>query len=162
MRKKKRDFSHPQGDPSQERRGRKNRPCSVRNDGSGFGLALRQQEIMPVERFRVTENGGSFLERHAVLLQVAQGLPGVPREPIIVYTLIQAECKEEALEGQAKATVCPTGAGPQKTRKTGRYQSSSWETSLRAALVFGLPSARARASSNILAMRRSRDSGVRQ
>jgi hypothetical protein len=50
--------------------------------------------IVPVEDLGVPENGGGFLERHAVLLQVAQGLPGVPREHISVYTLIQRECKE--------------------------------------------------------------------
>src|SRR2546426_2444686 len=88
-------------------------PASDRRSQTlGANFSVGVLGIVPVQRLGVTENGGSFLERHAVLLQVAQGLPGVPREHIIVYTLIQAECKEEALEGQAKAPVCPTGAGP--------------------------------------------------
>jgi hypothetical protein len=52
--------------------------------------------IVPVERVRISENSGGLLERDAVLLQVAQGLPSVPRERITVYTLIQRGCKEEA------------------------------------------------------------------
>ena len=33
-----------------------------------------------------------------MFLQVAQGFPGVPREHITVYTLIQRGCKEEAAQ----------------------------------------------------------------
>ena len=54
--------------------------------------------ILPVEGFGVTEDSGGFLEGHAVFLQVAQGFPGVPREHITVYTLIQRGCKEEAAQ----------------------------------------------------------------
>ncbi len=50
--------------------------------------------IVPIQGVGVAKNGGSFLERDAVLLPVAQGLPGVPREHICVYTLIGRGCKE--------------------------------------------------------------------
>jgi len=44
--------------------------------------------VVPVQSFRVAENRGGLLKRHAVLLEVAQGFAGIPREHIIVYTLI--------------------------------------------------------------------------
>jgi len=49
--------------------------------------------VLPFEGIRIAENGCGFFERHAMLLQVAQGFPGVPREHISVYTLIRAGCK---------------------------------------------------------------------
>jgi len=49
----------------------------------GANFRVGMLGIVPVERLGVAENGGSFLERHAVLLQVAQGLPGVPRETLV-------------------------------------------------------------------------------
>ncbi len=52
--------------------------------------------IVPIQGVGVAKNGGSFLERDAVLLPVAQGLPGVPGEHICVYTLIGRGCKEVA------------------------------------------------------------------
>src|SRR5437899_2218200 len=61
----------------------------------GLGVLV----IVPVERVGVSENGGSLLERDAVLFQVAQGLPGVPREHITVYTLIRRGCKWGAMTG---------------------------------------------------------------
>lgn len=44
--------------------------------------------VVPIQSFRVAENGSGFFERHAVLLEVAQGFSGIPREHITVYTLI--------------------------------------------------------------------------
>src|ERR1700731_228429 len=72
-------------------------PASDRSSqtvGVNFGVGVFW--IVPVERVRVSENSGRLLERDTVLLQVAQGFPSVPREHIIVYTLIQRGCKEEA------------------------------------------------------------------
>ncbi len=46
--------------------------------------------IVPIQGFRVAENGRGLFKRHAVLLQVAQSLSGVPGEHISVYTLIPA------------------------------------------------------------------------
>jgi len=80
-------------------------PASDRSSQTlGANFSVRVLGIVPVERLGVTENGGSLLEGHAVLLQVAQGLPGVPREHIYVYTLIQRECKEEAAEVEMART----------------------------------------------------------
>src|SRR6266852_6073324 len=81
----------------------------------GANFRVRVLRIVPIERFRVTENGGSLLERHAVLLQVAQGFPGIPREHITVYTLIRRGCKEEAGTTTGKAPVFPVRTGTQKT-----------------------------------------------
>src|SRR5579859_736724 len=52
-------------------------------------LKLGMLGVVPVEAFRVAENGGGLFKGHAVLLQVAQGLSGIRREHIIVYTLIR-------------------------------------------------------------------------
>jgi hypothetical protein len=51
-----------------------------------------------------------------VLLQVAQGLPGVPRERIYVYTLIRQGCKERVAIGSTRLDVsflvrCSFGVG---------------------------------------------------
>src|SRR5207253_164672 len=53
-------------------------------------LRLGMLGIIPVQRFRVAENGRGLFKRHAVLLQVAQSLSGIPGEHISVYTLIPA------------------------------------------------------------------------
>ena len=60
--------------------------------------------IVPVERLGVSEDDRSLLKRHAVFLQVAQGFPGVPREHITVYTLIQRECKDNVADPSAAET----------------------------------------------------------
>jgi len=73
-------------------------PQRVRNyqDSSSNGsshtfrapLELGVLGVVPIQSFRVAENGSGFFERHAVLLEVAQGFSGIPREHITVYTLI--------------------------------------------------------------------------
>ena len=73
-------------------------PQRVRNyqDSSSNGsshtfrapLELGVLGLVPIQSFRVAENGSGFFERHAVLLEVAQGFSGIPREHITVYTLI--------------------------------------------------------------------------
>ena len=73
-------------------------PASDRGSQTlGAKLSVGVLGIVPVEGFGVAENSGRLLEGHAVFLQVAQGFPGVPREHITVYTLIQRGCKEEGL-----------------------------------------------------------------
>lgn len=44
--------------------------------------------VVPIQSFRIAENGGGLFKGHAVLLQVAQGFSGIPRKHIYVYTLI--------------------------------------------------------------------------
>jgi hypothetical protein len=50
-------------------------------------------EIIPIQSLGIAENGGRFLERNAVLSQVANGLASVPRKHINVYTLIKSRCQ---------------------------------------------------------------------
>src|SRR5579859_265505 len=74
-------------------------PQRVRDDQDSSGerrsetfrppLELGMLGVVPIERFWVAENGGGLFKGHAVLLQVAQGLSGIRREHIIVYTLIR-------------------------------------------------------------------------
>src|SRR5215467_4968233 len=49
--------------------------------------------IFPIHSKRVAENCRSFFKRNAVLLEITQGLCGVPREHINVYTLITRVCQ---------------------------------------------------------------------
>src|SRR6266446_92940 len=74
--------------------------------------------IVPIQGVGVAKNGGSFLERDAVLLPVAQGLPGVPREHICVYTLIGRGCKEGtgiiAFGGPPQNTAGAPSSRPQR------------------------------------------------
>jgi len=49
--------------------------------------------IIPIEGVGIDENRCGFLEGDAVFLEVVQGLLGVPREHICVYTLIRRDCK---------------------------------------------------------------------
>jgi len=49
--------------------------------------------IFPIHSKRVAENCRSFFKGDAVLLEIAQGLCGVPREHINVYTLITTVCQ---------------------------------------------------------------------
>ena len=49
--------------------------------------------VVPVKGFGIAENGRGFFKRHAMLLQVAESFPGVPRKHISVYTLIRVRCK---------------------------------------------------------------------
>src|SRR5215472_5367535 len=76
-------------------------PQGVRDgqDPSGKGssktsrppLGLGMLRVVPIQSFRVAENRGGLFKRHAMLLEVAQGFAGIPREHIIVYTLIRAD-----------------------------------------------------------------------
>ena len=50
-------------------------------------------EVIPIQSLGIAENGGRFLERNAVLSQVANGLASVPRKHINVYTLIKSRCQ---------------------------------------------------------------------
>jgi len=58
--------------------------------------------VVPIQGFRVAENGGRLFKRYAVLLEVARGFAGIPREHISVYTLI-AEIWEAVLWAWAGA-----------------------------------------------------------
>ena len=88
-------------------------PASDRGSQTlGAEFSLGVLKIVPVEGFGVTEDSGGFLEGHAVFLQVAQGLPGVPREHISVYTLIQEGCKEEADKCGRPGHYIPQGLKP--------------------------------------------------
>jgi hypothetical protein len=49
-------------------------------------------KILPVESVRIAKNRGCFLKRDSMLFIVLQGLAGIPREHIIVYTLIALDC----------------------------------------------------------------------
>jgi hypothetical protein len=44
------------------------------------------REVLPIESFRVAKDGRGFLERDAVLGEIADGFPGVPGKLISVYT----------------------------------------------------------------------------
>jgi hypothetical protein len=44
--------------------------------------------VVPIQSFGIAENSSALFERHAVLLEAAQGFAGIPREHILVYTLI--------------------------------------------------------------------------
>ena len=50
-------------------------------------------EVIPIQSLGIAENGSRFLERDAVLSQVADGFASVPREHINVYTLIRRWCQ---------------------------------------------------------------------
>jgi len=50
--------------------------------------------IVPVQCFGIAEDGRGFLKRNGVLLQIALGFSGIPREHICVYTLIRLACQE--------------------------------------------------------------------
>ncbi len=89
-------------------------PASERGSQTlGAEFSLGVLKIVRVESFGVTENSGGFLKRHAVFLQVAQGFPGVPREHISVYTLIQEGCREEADKCGRPGHHIPQGLKPQ-------------------------------------------------
>jgi hypothetical protein len=49
--------------------------------------------IVPIECVWVDENRCGFFKRDTVFLEVVEGLVGVPREHICVYTLIGRDCK---------------------------------------------------------------------
>lgn len=51
--------------------------------------------VVPIQTFGVAEDHGGLLKRHSVLLEVAQGFAGIPREHILVYTLIQEDWEQE-------------------------------------------------------------------
>lgn len=52
--------------------------------------------IVPIECVWVDENRCGFFKRDTVFLEVVEGLVGIPREHIYVYTLILRECKRAA------------------------------------------------------------------
>lgn len=66
-------------------------------------------KILIVQTCRIIKYRHGFFERHAVLLEVAEGLPSVPREHISVYTLSQGFCQaagfEAAFEPRARAAL---------------------------------------------------------
>ena len=67
--------------------------------------------VVPIQRFRIAENGGGLLKGHAVLLEVAQSLSGIPREHISVYTLIRGVW-EAILQADASELLTPRVADP--------------------------------------------------
>ena len=50
--------------------------------------------VIPIECVGMDENGCGFCKRATVFLEVVEGLAGVPREHICVYTLISGDWKE--------------------------------------------------------------------
>lgn len=70
--------------------------------------------VIPIQRFGIAENSGGFFKRHAVLLEVAQGFSGIPREHITVYTLIEAAWEEISNEKTQRRTA--KSQGPQRRK----------------------------------------------
>src|SRR2546423_14574909 len=69
-------------------------PASDRGSQTlGAEFSLGVLKIVPVEGFGVTEDSGGFLEGTAGFLQVAHGLPRVPRGHTVGLTLLQEGCQ---------------------------------------------------------------------
>src|SRR6266581_351433 len=68
--------------------------------------------IIPIQRFGVAENSRGLFKRHAVLLQVAQSLSGIPGEHISVYTLIRARWEATSHRELSIALQSQKDAGP--------------------------------------------------
>jgi hypothetical protein len=64
-----------------------------RTEALGALLRVRVLGIFPIECIGVDENRCGFFKRDTVFLEVVEGLVGVPREHICVYTLIGRDCK---------------------------------------------------------------------
>lgn len=65
--------------------------------------------IVPIEGVGIGENGGGFSKRDTVFLEVVEGLAGVPREHIYVYTLIGRDCKGAGEGGDEAGYVANCG-----------------------------------------------------
>ena len=65
-------------------------------------------EVLPIERIRVRENRCRLFEGDSLLLQIGEGLAGVPGKHICVYTLIQQPSQWVTANAQTGVTHAST------------------------------------------------------